>query len=208
MTDNNRKRFYTPAQRRIISAYYKKQRLGQQQQPPAATKEPVTAGPSSHTGGASNIPTREEFENDPVLSDFVNPYLTRKEQRFQARLNNFGKRFFEQNQPKQIPVHESTRLDESDSSSDTLDSSRSNSQSSIAMSSMAMSGTPMDVDTGLGDMSGTDNSNRNGGGTGAAGAHNELLVLGVARPIPSITENFPRTIGKTMHYVICGFNPF
>ena len=181
------KRIYTPAQRNIIAAYYKKQRLGQQQQAPVTTEEPVTAGPSSHTGGASNIPTREEFLTDPVLQDFVNPYLTPKERRFEKRLNNFGKRFFEQHQQQQIPIHESTRLSESDSSSETLDSSRSNSLSSIAMSSMAMSGTPMEVDTGLGDMSGNENSNGNGGGTGAAGSQNQLLILGVGRPIPTIT---------------------
>ena len=202
------KRIYTPAQRNIIAAYYKKQRLGQQQQAPLATEEPVTAGPSSHTGGASNVPTREEFLTDLVLQDFVNPYLTRKERRFEKRLNNFGKRFFEQHQQQQIPIHESTRLDESDSSSETLDSSRSESQSSIAMSSIAMSGTPMEVDTGLGDMSGQENSNGNGGGTGAAGSANQLLILGVGRPIPPVTENFPKIVGKTMHYVVCGFNPF
>ena len=76
------------------------------------------------------------------------------------------------------------------------------------MSSMAMSGTPMEVDTGLGDMSGQENSNGNGGGTGAAGSQNQLLVLGIGRPIPTITENFPKSVGKTMHYVVCGFNPF
>ena len=172
--------------------------------------EPV-AGPSGISQPVSQpaaAPTREDFVSDPELnSDFVNPFQTQAERRQERALNNFGRHFYNLYQSTKEPA---ANLDVTLNSDFLRLHSRLSGANldSTAMSEHNESAMELD-DTGLADMSGA--TGGKGGGTAGGntrGAGSGLVMLSLARPIPSIANFWPDIVGEKMHYVVCGFNPF
>ena len=164
------------------------------------------AQPAVSQSGAA--PTREDFVSDPELnSDFVNPFQSRAERREERALNNFGRYFYNLYQSTKEPA---ANLDATLNS----DFIRLHSRLSGAnLDSTAMSEnneSAMDLgESGLADMSGAaGGKGGGGGGSNTRGSGTGLIMLSLARPIPSIANFWPDTVGKKMHYVVCGFNPF